>query len=44
MLAKNLQGIQINATVQLWKHCYWKNKPEADRNNVPRWRFSFISA
>jgi len=44
MLEKNLQGIRIKPFVQWWKHNYRKNKPEADRSNVPRWTLSFISA
>jgi len=29
--------------VQLWKHCYRGNKPEADQSNAPR-TFSYVSA
>jgi len=29
---------------KLWKHCYRRNKPEADQSNAPRWRFWFICA
>jgi len=38
-----MKEIRIKPIVQLWKH-YWRNKPEADQSNAPRWTFSFISA
>jgi len=43
MLKKNLQEIKIKAIVQLRKHCYRRNKPEANQSSAPQWTFSFIS-
>jgi len=41
---KILQQNRMNSIVQLWKHCYRRNKPEADQSSAPQWTFSFISA
>jgi len=41
---KILQQIRIKPIVQLWKHCYRRNKPEADQSSAAQWTFSFISA
>jgi len=37
MLTKKLQKIRISPIVQLCKHCYRRNKPEADQSNPPQW-------
>jgi len=39
-----LKEIRIKPVVQLLKHWYRRNKPEADQSSAPRWTFSFISA
>jgi len=34
----------MKPVVQLWKHCYRRNKPQADGSSGPRSTFSFTSA
>jgi len=40
----NLQEIRINPIVQLWTHCYQRNKPDVGQSSAPRWAFFVISA
>jgi len=44
MLTKICRKSESRLSFPLRKHCYRRNKPEADHSNVPRWTFSFISA
>jgi len=44
MLTKICRKSKSGPIVQLWKHCYRRNKPETRQSNAPRWTFSFISA
>jgi len=39
-----LQETRIKSIVQLWRHCYRSNKPEAGQSSAPQWTFSCISA
>jgi len=34
---KNMQKIRIKPIIQLWKHCYRRNKSEAGQISAPRW-------